>query len=187
MEQARCASVTRSANAEPLRAARRLADTGAARGGWPTEAQASSELPATSPGMHALWAAAHLSFWLLWITSSALTLGACRRADPGATGSAAARRVGLSATGERRITITITADGFVPTSNYVTVGEHVTLVVTRMVEQTCAKDIVIEDYAILVPLPLGEPVQVQFTPTRPGRIRFAGCAINMVVGEIVAE
>jgi len=112
-----------------------------------------------------------------------LALGACQRADPGAT----AKRIGLSATGERRIAIRVTAAGFVPPSSHVTVGEPVTLVVTRTVEQTCAKDIVIEDYAILVPLPLGEPVQVHFTPTRPGRIRFAACAINMVAGELVVE
>jgi len=126
-----------------------------------------------------------LSFGALSL--GALSLGACRRADPGAAGSAAAKRIGLSATGERRIAITITADGFVPPESHVTVGEPVALVVTRMVEHTCAKDIVIEDYAILAPLPLGEPVQVRFTPTRPGRIRFAACAINMVAGELVAE
>jgi hypothetical protein len=116
-----------------------------------------------------------------------LTLGACRRSDTVAAGSSADKRVGLSATGERRVAITITADGFVPEASHVTVGEPVTLVVTRMVEQTCAKDLVIEDYAILAPLPLGEPVQVHFTPTRPGRIRFAACAINLVAGELIAE
>jgi plastocyanin domain-containing protein len=120
----------------------------------------------------------------MWIAFSGLALGACRRAD---SGSVAAKRVALSATGERRIAISITADGFVPQSSRIAVGEPVTLVVTRLVEQTCAKDIVIEDYAILVPLPLGEPVQVHFTPTRPGRIRFASCAINLVAGELVAE
>jgi hypothetical protein len=128
----------------------------------------------------------HLSR-LLWIASSGLALGACHRAEPGSTGSVAARRVGLSATGERRISIAVTADGFLPERSYVTVGERVTLVVTRRVDPTCAKDIVIEDYGILLPLPLGEPVQVSFTPTRPGRIRFAACAINMVAGEIVVE
>lgn len=124
---------------------------------------------------------------LLWLALSGLTLGACRRADPDPTESAAARRVGLSASGERRISIAVTADGFVPKRSYVTAGEPVTLVVTRLVEDTCAKDIVLEEYAILAPLPLGESVQVRFTPLRPGRIRFAACAMNMVAGEIVAE
>jgi plastocyanin domain-containing protein len=102
-------------------------------------------------------------------------------------GSSAARQVSLSATGERHISIAITAEGFVPERSYVTVGEPVTLVVTRVVEETCAKDIVLEDYGILVPLLLGKPTEVHFTPTHPGRIRFAACAINMVAGELVAE
>jgi plastocyanin domain-containing protein len=121
------------------------------------------------------------------IAFGGLALGACRRADPAPSGSAAARPVWLSASGERRIEIAITADGFVPPRSHVTVGEPVTLVVTRRVENTCAKDIVIENYSILVPLPLGEPVQVHFTPTRPERIRFTACAIGMEAGEIVAE
>jgi hypothetical protein len=124
---------------------------------------------------------------LLSIAVSALALGACRRADSDPTGSAPARRVGLSATGERRISIAVTADGFVPQRSYVTAGEPVTLVVTRWVDDTCAKDLVLEEYAILAPLPLGEPVQVRFTPLRPGRIRFAACAMNMVAGELVAQ
>jgi hypothetical protein len=115
-----------------------------------------------------------------------LALAACRGADSDPEGSAAAR-VGLSATGERRVSIAVTADGFVPQRTYVAAGEPVTLVVTRIVADTCAKDLVLEEYAILAPLPLGEPVQVRFTPARPGRIRFSACAMNMVAGEIVAQ
>jgi plastocyanin domain-containing protein len=118
--------------------------------------------------------------YLFWIALLGLASGACHRADP-------AKRLGLSATGERRISIAITADGFVPERSYATMGEPVSLVVTRMVEQTCAQDIVLEDFGILVPLVLGRPTEVHFTPTQPGRIRFAACAINMVAGEIVVE
>jgi hypothetical protein len=116
-----------------------------------------------------------------------LALAACRGADSDPPGSATARRVGLSATGERRVSIAVTADGFVPQRTYVTAGEPVTLVVTRMVANTCVKDLVLEEYAILAPLPVGEPVQVRFTPARPGRIRFSVCEMNMVAGEIVAQ
>ena len=124
---------------------------------------------------------------LLSIALSGLALGACRRADPSPTGSPAARRVGLSATGERHLSIAVTAEGFVPTVSYVTVGEPVRLVVLRTVADTCVKELVLEDFGILAPLPLGVPVEVHFTPTRPGRIRFAVCPINMVAGEIIAE
>ena len=117
----------------------------------------------------------------LWLALSGLAIGACHGKD-----SAPTRRE-LSATGERRISIAVTADGFVPQRSYVTAGEPVTLVVTRLVDDTCAKDLVLEEYAILAPLPLGEPVQVRFTPARPGRIRFSACAMNMVAGELVAQ
>jgi plastocyanin domain-containing protein len=117
---------------------------------------------------------------LPWIALAGLALGACHRAAP-------SKRLGLSATGERHISIAITADGFVPERSYATAGEPVSLVVTRMVEQTCARDIVLEDFGILVPLVLRVPTEVHFTPTQPGRIRFAACAIDMVAGEIVVE
>jgi hypothetical protein len=118
--------------------------------------------------------------YLPWIALAGLALGACHRAEP-------AKRLALSATGERPIFIAITADGFVPERSYATMGEPVRLVVTRLVEQTCAQDIVLEDFGILVPLVLGKPTEVHFTPIQPGRIRFAACAINMVAGEIVVE
>jgi plastocyanin domain-containing protein len=121
---------------------------------------------------------------LLSIALSGLALGACYGKD---SDSAPTRRRELSATGERRVSIAVTADGFVPQRTYVTAGEPVILIVTRIVADTCAKDLVLEEYAILAPLPLGEPVEVRFTPARPGRIRFSACAMNMVAGEIVAQ
>jgi plastocyanin domain-containing protein len=121
-----------------------------------------------------------------FVMCSGLLLGACQRSEPTPAG-ATANSHPASTGGPQRIAISITADGFVPARSYARAGEPVTLVVTRRVEDTCAKDIVIEDYGILVPLPLGEPVAVRFTPLRPGRLRFASCAINMVAGEIVVE
>lgn len=82
--------------------------------------------------------------------------------------------------------ISVTSDGFVPERAKVRVGQPITLVVTRKVERTCATDIVIKDYGVNKPLPQGERVEVTFTPTKPGPIRFA-CAMDMVSGELVAE
>jgi plastocyanin domain-containing protein len=86
-----------------------------------------------------------------------------------------------------RIRIAITANGFVPEETRITVGEPVTLVVTRLVHQTCAQDLVLEQFGIETPLPLGVPVEVRFTPLEPGRVRFVACPINWVAGELVAE
>lgn len=86
----------------------------------------------------------------------------------------------------QRIDVAVTADGFVPARTRVKVGQPVTLVVTRKVDRTCATDIVIKDYGISKPLPQGAPVEVTFTPTKPGNIRYS-CAMDMVFAELVAE
>lgn len=82
--------------------------------------------------------------------------------------------------------IAVTSEGFVPARARVKVGEPVTLAVTRTVERTCATEIVIKEYGINKPLPHGQRVDVTFTPTKPGPIRYA-CAMDMVAGVLVAE
>ena len=89
-------------------------------------------------------------------------------------------------TSAQRIEIAVTADGFVPTGTRIKVGQPVTLVVTGQVERTCATDIVIKDYGVNKALPQSRPVEVTFTPTKAGPIRYA-CAMDMVAGELVAE
>ena len=85
-----------------------------------------------------------------------------------------------------RIAVDVTADGFMPAQTKLKVGQPVTLVITRKTGQTCATDIVIKDYGIQKALPENEPVEVTFTPTKPGRVRYA-CAMDMVAGEFVVE
>jgi plastocyanin domain-containing protein len=82
--------------------------------------------------------------------------------------------------------INVTSEGFVPARAKVKVGEPVTLIVTRKVENTCATDLVIKDYGINKPLPTGTRVEVTFTPKAPGPIGYA-CAMDMVKGELLAE
>jgi len=88
--------------------------------------------------------------------------------------------------GKGRIEIAVTQDGFSPDEAIVQVGRPVTLVVTRKVDATCATEIVIEDYGIEKPLPKDQPVEVTFTPTKPGTIRYA-CAMDMIAGELTAQ
>ena len=118
---------------------------------------------------------AHLASLVLAVS---LALSACSRnsSDAGASQHALASRIAIA----------VTADGFVPAQTHVKVGQPVTLVVTRQVAKTCATDIVIKDYAVNQPLPENQPVEITFTPTKAGPIRYA-CAMNMVSGELVAE
>jgi|JI10StandDraft_1071094.scaffolds.fasta_scaffold02927_14 plastocyanin domain-containing protein len=84
------------------------------------------------------------------------------------------------------VAIAVTAKGFEPKTIKAQVGKPLTLVVTRKVERTCATEIVIKDFGIDKPLPLGQAVTVELTPTKPGPIRFA-CAMDMIAGEIAVQ
>lgn len=87
---------------------------------------------------------------------------------------------------EQRIVITVTKNGFEPASVHLKAGQPVRLVVTRKVERTCATDIVFDDLGIKKPLPLNKPVEVRFTPRKPGAIRYA-CAMDMIAGSLIVE
>lgn len=122
-----------------------------------------------------------LSLLVITILAGSLGLAACSRNKTANESSAQAAQ---STPG--RIAVAVTDDGFVPARTRVKVGEPVTLVVTRQVERTCVTDIVIKDYGINKPLPQGQAVEITFTPTKPGSIRYA-CAMDMVAGELIAE
>ena len=87
---------------------------------------------------------------------------------------------------EQRIVIAVTKNGFEPASVQLKAGRPVRLVVTRKVERTCATDIVVKEYGIKKPLPLNRPVEVRFTPRKPGVIRYA-CAMDMIAGSLIVE
>jgi len=124
------------------------------------------------------------SWCLSAVLAGSLVLAACsRNGSPSSTREASAAPAQASG---QRIDIAVTADGFVPAQARVKVGQPVTLMVTRQVEHTCATDIVIKDYGVNKPLPKDQAVEVTFTPTKPGPIRYA-CAMDMIAGELVAE
>jgi plastocyanin domain-containing protein len=84
------------------------------------------------------------------------------------------------------IEISVTKEGFVPSTIKVKKGEKVKLVVTRKVERTCATEIVIRDQGINQPLPLNKPVTVEFTPSKSGQLRYA-CGMDMISGVILVD
>ena len=83
-------------------------------------------------------------------------------------------------------TIDVTKEGFVPAEIKAKAGKPVKLVVTRKVERTCATEIVIKDFGVNKPLPLNQPVEVTFTPSKPGKYRYA-CGMDMIIGVILVE
>ena len=60
------------------------------------------------------------------------------------------------------------------------------MMVTRKTDRICAKDIVVKDFGINKALPLNQSVEITFTPSKPGQIRYA-CAMDMIAGVIVVE
>ena len=88
--------------------------------------------------------------------------------------------------GGTRVAISVTEDGFVPAAVHVSAGKPVTLVVTRKTTKTCATELVMADYDIHRELPLGETVEIQFTPRQAGEVRYA-CGMDMIAGKIVMD
>jgi plastocyanin domain-containing protein len=81
------------------------------------------------------------------------------------------------------VRITVTKNGYEPHRVTATAGKPLTLVVTRMTDETCATEIVIPEAGIDEKLPLGKPVTITFTPARTGELRYS-CAMKMFQGVI---
>jgi len=77
----------------------------------------------------------------------------------------------------------VTDKGFEPANVTVKKGEPVTLVITRTTEQTCATEIVIDDYGVNTKLPLNKAVTVSFTPKQAGDLKY-GCAMGKMIGGV---
>lgn len=87
----------------------------------------------------------------------------------------------------RVIELTVTQAGFKPSPITVKAGEPLKLIVTRTTDKTCGTEIVIPGYDIEKKLPLNEPVTVEFTPTKAGKLKY-GCAMGqMVSGVLMVE
>ncbi len=79
-----------------------------------------------------------------------------------------------------RIAIVVTEKGFEPTPIQVVKGQPITLVVTRKTDQTCATELTIPEYEIDQKLPLGQSVEISFTPQKSGDLEY-GCAMDHMV------
>lgn len=83
-----------------------------------------------------------------------------------------------------RIAISVTEKGFEPTPIQVEKGKPVTLVVTRKTDQTCATELTLPEYQIDKKLPLGQPVEITFTPEKAGELVY-GCAMDHMISGVI--
>lgn len=91
----------------------------------------------------------------------------------------------VSPSGERILEMTVNEDGFAPAETLVKKGQPLLLKVTRTTDKTCATELLIEGTDINVPLPLGKQVEVRFTPSHAGTVRY-GCAMGMMVSGVLS-
>ena len=111
---------------------------------------------------------------LLWLAMAGLALAGC-------SGGAASKSAPNGA-----VAIRVTEKGFEPAVVKVAAGRPVTLVVTRKTDRTCAKEFVLAEQGIHRELPLGQAVEITFTPAHAGELRYA-CGMDMIAGKIVVQ
>ena len=109
------------------------------------------------------------------ITRLVLTAAICLAAAGPAVAAAKGRTVDMK----------VTEKGFEPDAVKVKKGEPITLVITRVTDSTCAKEIVIDEHAINTKLPLNKAVKVKFTPKKSGDLKY-GCGMNKMIGGVLS-
>jgi plastocyanin domain-containing protein len=109
---------------------------------------------------------------------------ACAAALPACSGARAGGGTEAVAKGGV-VRLQVTDRGFEPGRVKVKRGEPLKLLVTRKTDETCAKELVLDEYGIHVKLPLNEEVAIAFTPTKSGELTY-GCAMNKMISGVLA-
>ena len=87
----------------------------------------------------------------------------------------------------RTVEIKVTEKGYEPSPITVKKGEPLRLRITRVTDETCAKDIIIPDNEIELQLPLNKSVDLEFTPKKSGKLKY-GCSMGMMIaGVLIVE
>ena len=85
--------------------------------------------------------------------------------------------------GVQQIDIVVTG-GYSPDRIEVHQGQPVQLNFLRKESNPCTEQVVLPDFGIIRSLPVGESIQVEFTPDKEGFFPFH-CAMNMVRGQLI--
>lgn len=85
-----------------------------------------------------------------------------------------------------RVEIEVTSEGYKPESVKAEAGRPLVLVFKRTTGGKCVEEITVPSENVKKFLPVGEAVEVAFTPKSKGTIAFA-CGMDMVHGSIVVE
>jgi plastocyanin len=83
----------------------------------------------------------------------------------------------------RTLALKVTENGYEPSPVTLKKGEPVRLVITRTTDETCATELVMKDPDVNVSLPLNKAVEVTFTPTKSGQLKY-GCAMGQMISGV---
>jgi membrane fusion protein, heavy metal efflux system len=109
------------------------------------------------------------------------------RAERERLGLRPAPAVGQPAPRADQSTRVIVSDkGFEPARVSVRAGVPTRLTFVRTTDATCATEVVVPSLKIKRALPLNQPVEIEFTPEKPGDIAFA-CGMGMFSGTLVVQ
>ncbi len=123
--------------------------------------------------------AASMMLAMLFGGNAAFANGANGKTNNGATKKVAAKH-------PKTVRISVSKDGFSPSSISVEEGFPVTLIFTRKDKQGCGNKVVFPSLNIKKNLPVGKPVTVKITPDKSGDIAFT-CGMGMMKGNIVVQ
>lgn len=84
----------------------------------------------------------------------------------------------------KKIEVSVTEDGFVPSKIEAQAGENVVLNITRKTDSTCAKSVTVPSLNLKKDLPLNKMVSLKLGKLEKGEIKF-GCGMGMMVGAVV--
>jgi len=95
-------------------------------------------------------------------------------------------RLGLHGAEPPGSKVLVTEKGFEPSKLTLRSGEPARITFVRTTDNTCATEVVFPSLSIRRPLPLNEPVVIEFTPRDSGDIGFV-CGMNMLRGTVVVQ
>ncbi len=105
--------------------------------------------------------------WYFWFAPKGRTLAA--------TGASGVQEVAVTVKG-----------GYTPDVIVVKAGQPVRLRFTRQESSSCSEMVLFPDFNQSAKLPEGEPVNVEFTPDKPGEYGFQ-CQMGMLRGKLIVE
>jgi len=82
--------------------------------------------------------------------------------------------------------VLVTEKGYEPAKLTVQTGQSARITFLRTTDKTCGTEVVFPSLNIRRPLPLNEPVVIEFTPRDSGEIGFV-CGMNMLRGTVVVQ